>query len=447
MSEEDKRFGESTSTTEATQTAIENDGEYIDLNEGEEVVLDDDDDNNGKEPIEDEEDDMDEDLDVDVEEQDITGSHNGEQETLEIDMSNNSWTYFDNHEDSVFTVFAHPKLPMVCTGGGDNKGYLWTTHSQPPKLVTEITGHEESIISGGFTSDGKFLITADMNGLLQVFKASKGGEKWTKFGELNEVDEILFVTVHPTLPYFAFGANDGSIWVYQIDDAAKLLTQIMSGFSHTLECNGAVFIPGKDENDLTLVSISEDGTVVNWNCFTNAVNYKLQPHDDFKGIESPWVTVKNYGNLIAIGGRDGQLSIINNDTGKIVSSIKTLDNVDDVAELSIEALSWCQSKNINLLAVGLVSGDVLLFDTQQWRLRKNIKVDDAITKLQFVEETPILVGSSMNGKIYKWDARTGAELYAGVGHNMGVLDFAILEHGKKLVTAGDEGVSLIFVSE
>ena len=80
--------------------------------------------------------------------------------------------------------------------------------------------------------------------------------------------------------------------------------------------------------------------------------------------------------------------------------------------------------------MGLVSGDVLLFDTQQWRLRKNLKVDDAITKLQFVGETPILVGSSMDGKIYKWDARTGEELFAGVGHNMGVLDFAILDGGK-----------------
>lgn len=97
--------------------------------------------------------------------------------------------------------------------------------------------------------------------------------------------------------------------------------------------------------------------------------------------------------------------------------------------------------------MGLVSGDVLLFDTQQWRLRKNLKVDDAITKLQFVGETPILVGSSMDGKIYKWDARTGEELFAGVGHNMGVLDFAILDGGKKLVTAGDEGVSLVFVHE
>ena len=398
--------------------------EYINVNEVAEEVADDD-----QAPPDEE----DEEMELD-----------DEHETLEIDMSNNSWTYFDKHTDSIFTIFSHPKLPMVLTGGGDNTAYLWTTHTQPPRFVGEITGHKESVISGGFTADGKFVVTADMNGLIQVFKATKGGEQWVKFGELDEVEEVLFVTVHPTLPFFAFGATDGSIWVYQIDESSKLLVQIMSGFSHTLECNGAVFIQGKDENDLTLVSISEDGTVVNWNCFTGQVNYKLQPHDDFKGVESPWVTVKVHGNLVAIGGRDGQLSIVNNDTGKIVHTLKTLDNVDDIAELSIEALSWCESKNINLLAVGLVSGDVLLFDTQQWRLRKNLKVDDAITKLQFVGETPILVGSS---KIYKWDARTGEELFAGVGHNMGVLDFAILDGGKKLVTAGDEGVSLVFVHE
>ncbi|KAG5417852.1 SQT1 [Candida metapsilosis] len=421
-----------TENNNPVDTTHEDQEEFIDVNEvGEEVV---DDGAAQPPPPDDDEDDME------------TNEYDGEHETLEIDMSNNSWSYFDKHQDSVFTIFAHPKLPMVATGGGDNIAYLWTTHSQPPKFVGEIP-HGESVISGGFTNDGRYLITADMDGLVQVFKATKGGEKWTKFGELNEVAEVLFVTVHPELNYFAFGANDGSIWVYQIDEESKSLIQIMSGFSHTLECNGAVFIPGKDENDLTLVSISEDGSVINWNCFTGTVNYKLQPHDDFKGVESPWVTIKHYGHVIAIGGRDGQLSIINNETGKVLTSVKTLDNVEDVAELSIEALCWCKNKSINLLAVGLVSGDVLLFDTQQWRLRKNLKVDDAITKLEFINDTPFLIGSSMNGKIYKWDARTGEELFAGVGHNMGILDFAILENGKKVATAGDEGVSLLFITE
>ena len=153
---------------------IEEEEEYIDVNEVAEEVVDDD-----QQQVPPEDDDEDEEMDIDE-----------EQETIEIDMSNNSWTYFDQHKDSIFTVFAHPKLPMVVTGGGDNTAYLWTTHTQPPRFVGELQGHKESVISGGFTADGKFVVTADMNGFIQVFKATKGGEKWAKFSELDEVDEV-----------------------------------------------------------------------------------------------------------------------------------------------------------------------------------------------------------------------------------------------------------------
>lgn len=364
-------------------------------------------------------------------------------EDIEIDLSNNSWTYFDQHKDSIFSIFKHPSLPMVVTGGGDNTAYLWTTHTQPPRFVGELAGHKESVIAGGFTADGKFVITADMNGFIQVHKASKGGQRWIKFADLQEVEEVLWVKVHPRLPYFAFGANDGSVWVYQVDDSSKSLVQIMSGFLHTLECNQGEFVDNGNDEELFLITISEDGTVVNWNCFTAQPVYKLQPHDDFKGNESPWVSLSVSGNkMVAVGGRDGNLAVINYDTGRIVHMVKTLEDIDDEAELSIEALSWCKAPSMNLLAVGLVSGDLLLFDTLQWRVRKSIKLEDTITKLQFIDETPILVGSCMNGRIYQWDGRTLSEMFVGVGHNMGVLDFAVL--GSKLVTAGDEGVSLVF---
>ncbi|CAH6718149.1 ribosome assembly protein Sqt1p [[Candida] jaroonii] len=400
--------------------------EFINANEVGEEILDD-----GRIP----EDEGDEDMDLDDDEQII------------IDLANNSWTYFDQHKDSVFVIFKHPTLPMVVTGGGDNTAYLWTTHSQPPRFVGELSGHQESVIAGSFTADGNFVITADMNGFIQVHKSSKGGQRWIKFGELNEVEEVLWVKAHPRLPIFAFGANDGSVWCYQIDNDSKSLVQLMSGFSHSLECNNGLFIDIDNDDTLPLVTISEDGTIVNWNAYSGEVNYKLQPHDDFKGTESPWVTISISKNRIAVGARDGQLAIINNDSGKLVHSVKTLDNVDDIADLSIEALSWCENPAINLLAVGLVAGDLLLFDTNQWRLRNKIKLEDTITKLEFIDDTPLLVGSNMNGKIYKWDARTMNEVFVGVGHNMGVLDFTILDNGKKLVTAGDEGVSLIFNTE
>lgn len=413
---------------EFNQENQENREEYITTNDVEEEVADD----NGPPPPDDDENDM----DLDLEE-----NENGD---LEIDLLNNSWTFFDRHTDSIFTVFKHPTLPMVVTGGGDNTAYMWTTHTQPPRFVGELRGHKESVVCGGFTGDGKFVVTGDMNGLIQVHKASKGGQKWTKFGDLEEVEEVLWISVHPSLPYFAFGSTDGSVWVYQIDEDSKELVQIMLGFLHTLECNNGIFINTDKQDELFLVTISEDGSIICWNAFTGAVQYKLQPHDDFKGVESPWVSVRLHKNVLAVGARDGQLAIVNSDSGKILSHIKTIEDVEDVADLSIEALAWCKNPAMPLLAVGLVSGDILFFDALTWRLRKSFKVEDTITRLEFVDDSAVLIGSSMNGKIYKWDARTGQELFTGVGHNMGVLDFAVLDQGNTLVTAGDEGVSLVF---
>lgn len=248
------------SREEENPSLVQEEDEYLNVDEVEEEVPE----VEGSIPLDDDEEDG-EDMDM-----------GDEDETIEIDMANNSWAYFDQHKDSIFTIFSHPTLPMVVTGGGDNTAFMWTTHTQPPRFVGELQGHKESVIAGGFTNDGQFVITGDMDGLIQVHKATKGGQKWVKFGEsLEEIEEVLWITVHPTEPCFAFGANDGSVWCYQIDTASNSLVQLMSGFSHSLECNNGIFVNTEKTDELSLVTVSEDGTIVNWNCFTGAVNYKL----------------------------------------------------------------------------------------------------------------------------------------------------------------------------
>ncbi|KAH3663920.1 hypothetical protein WICMUC_005859 [Wickerhamomyces mucosus] len=363
-------------------------------------------------------------------------------EKIEIDMSNNSWGYFDKHEDSVFTVFSHPTLPLVFSGGGDNLGYLWTSHSQPPKFVQQIKGHKESIISGGFTGDGEFLITGDMAGKILVHQSTKRGQVWKLVAELEEIEEITWIKTHPTQPVFAFGGNDGSVWVYQL---TPTLEQIMSGFSHQQETSSGVFVNTQDLDSLNLVTISTDGSIVGWNCFTAQPYFKLS-ETDFKGQQIPWISLslQETTHILAVGSNEGTLAIINISNGTVLTYFKVVELSEDQDELdgSIETITW--SNTLPLLAIGLVSGNVILFDIKTWRQRSSISLDEAITKLQFIKDTPFLIGSSMNGKIYKWDSRTNTEIFVGVGHNMGVLDFSAVENGNKLITAGDEGVSLLF---
>ncbi|KAM3162545.1 Ribosome assembly protein SQT1 [Lachancea thermotolerans] len=417
--------------------------EFITNQEVDQEVVLDDNDNDGDFPVDED----------DLEEIDGAGEDaEDEEDTIEIDMSNNSIAYFDKHTDSVFTIFAHPTLPLVCSGGGDNTAYLWTSHSQPPKFAGSIA-HSESVIGGGFTPDGQFLITADMNGQILVHKASNGGAKWKKCAELQEVQEVVWIKVHPTVSgVFAFGSTDGSVWCYQVDSQSGELEQIMSQFVHQSDCTMGEFINVEQgDANLSLVTCSLDSTIIGWSCYTNQQIFKVTS-SEIRGYEAPWVSLakapvsmtKNTP-VVACGANNGTMAILNCSNGAVLqlSIVIELQADQDELDASIESIAW--SEKLPLMAVGLVSGEVLLYDALTWRIRRKFVLPDSVTKLQFEDSAATtLLASCINGKVYQYDARTGSEKFVCVGHNMGVLDFVLIENGKKLITAGDEGVSLVY---
>ncbi|CAL9735070.1 ribosome assembly protein Sqt1p [Monosporozyma servazzii] len=378
------------------------------------------------------------------------------EQLLEIDMSNNSKTYFDKHTDSVFTIAHHPTLPLVVSGGGDNIAHLWTSHSHPPKFAGSINGHTESVIASGFTADGKFLITADMTGKVIVQIGVKGGSQWKQSAELNEVQEVIWLKCHPTINnIFAFGAIDGSVWCYQINDDGSL-EQLMSGFAHQQDCTNGVFINiDQGENTLELVTCSADGTVVGWNCYTGQQNFKIT-QAEIKGLLAPWVSIAvapanlTNGNagIVAVGANNGILAIINaNNNGAVLhlETVVELKPEQDELDASIESISWAE--HFPLMAVGLVSGDILLYETTTWRVRRRFTLEDSVTKLLF--DGNDIFASCINGKVYQFDSKTGQEKFVCTGHNIGVLDFVLVKSSdanqpRKVITAGDEGVSLVF---
>ena len=381
----------------------------------------------------------------------------GEGETIEIDMSNNSVSYFDKHTDSVFTLAHHPTLPLVVSGGADNVANLWTSHSHPPKMAGNITAHTESVICSSFTCDGKFLVTADMNGKILVHAGLKGGAQWKLVSELNEVQEVVWLKAHPVVPsIFAFGAIDGSVWCYQISEQDGSLEQLMSGFAHTQDCTMGEFINlDKGDAAIELVTASLDSSIIGWNAYTGQQLFKIA-QADIKGLEAPWVSLAvapaaltkgNYG-VVAAGSNNGVLAIINaNNNGAVlhIETVVELKSEQEELDASIESVCW--SQKYPLMAVGLVGGQILLYDTNTWRVRRQFVLEDSITKLVFDNDD--IFASCINGKVYQYDAKTGAEKFICVGHNMGVMDFIIVHpkdasQPRKVITAGDEGVSLVF---
>lgn len=362
---------------------------------------------------------------------------------IEIEMSNNSFAYFDQHTDSLFTVMRHPLLPVVVTGGGDNVARIWGYDSTHTHSV-DILEHSESVIGGGFSASGEYLVTGDMNGQVLVHKSIRGGAEWKKIALIQEVDEVLWIKFHTRKNgYFAFGAVDGSVWCYQIDETNDELVHLMSGYLHSRDCSMGEFVDvGKCEYDLTLVTCSLDGTIVGWNCFTGEAKFKSSALE-LKNIEAPWITLSfaplelTKGRpIVACGSSNGVLVVLNCENG---AALELKDDLDG----SIESIAWSAQRR--MMALGLVSGEIFLYDTNTWRARHKFSLPDSVTKLIFDNSSgDCLFASCIDGKVYQFDARSGKEIHICMGHNMGVLDFALDEENKIIITAGDEGVSLVF---
>jgi WD40 repeat protein len=55
-----------------------------------------------------------------------------------------------------------------------------------------------------------------------------------------------------------------------------------------------------------------------------------------------------------------------------------------------------------------------------------------------------LLAASFDGLLQVWDGRTGELVKTFKGHQNSILDFDITSDGQKVVTAGDDGVALVF---
>ena len=127
----------------------------------------------------------------------------------------------------------------------------------------------------------------------------------------------------------------------------------------------------------------------------------------------------------------------------------------------IETLAFAPPP-LTLMAAGSVDGSIALFDSaHRWAVRRHIKEaheEFSVVKVEFVKSGGgwLLTSCGMDGVVRRWDTRGGTGMansgfvkewkgHRGEGEGGGVLGFA-QGAGDRIVTAGDDGVSLVFES-
>lgn len=395
-------------------------------------------------------------------------------EAEEVELVNDSKAYFDKHSDSIFSIAAHPANPsLFLTGGGDDVGYIWTPDTpanteeanitpRESKTIARLSGHKDSISAAAFTNpDGAYAITGGLDGKLQVYAQS---QNWKRISEAQEVEEINWIQPHPTLPIFALGANDGSVWIYTLENGTLEIKQAL--YSHTASCSAGIWT----SDGSILCTVSEDGSFYAWNAESGSSVVALTSADQRFAIEGGLysVTVSPSGAVAVVGGATGEMRVIGlpsssqaaagtqrrgagrpmasgggssggGQAGQIIASLHTHSE-------SVESLAFHPTQP--LLASAGVDGKIVIYDAARgFPVRRTLEGGhtEAVVKIEFVKtEGWILTSCGVDGTIRRWDARAGTEIGCWRGHlggnqsegEGGVLGF--VQTKDRVVTAGDE---------
>ncbi|KAH8660817.1 WD40-repeat-containing domain protein [Tricladium varicosporioides] len=352
--------------------------------------------------------------------------------------------------------------------------------------IFKLEGHTDSINALVFTlPKGEFLLSGGLDGKLRAY--IQKGQNWSFLSEAQEVEEINWMSACPNPAHpntIALGANDGSVWVYTIsNDPSAPLQIVQSYFLHTESCTAGTW----STDGKLLATVSEDGSLYVWDVFGEASAAGLTQEngqtvvgltslDQRFAVEGGLysVAISPTGSFLVVGGAGGAIKVVGlprlgsasdaapagraavgtgskNKAGKQVggkasgSAAAAGQAGQILADLQaqsdgIETLAFAPPP-LTLLAAGSVDGSIALFDSaHRFAVRRHIKEaheDFSVVKVEFVKNDKtggwLLTSCGMDGVVRRWDTRGGTGMA-----NSGFGD------GGRIVTAGDDGVSLVF---
>lgn len=128
---------------------------------------------------------------------------------------------FEGHHDSVLSVVFNPVVPFqLATGGQDDKAFLLTISEEEKPSVASIPleGHQDSVCCVSFSSNGEYLATCDMNGVIKVW-SSRSGEL---VKSLEGPEEPEWIRWHNKSNILMASGNDFSVWSWSLPTGTQL---------------------------------------------------------------------------------------------------------------------------------------------------------------------------------------------------------------------------------
>lgn len=363
-----------------------------------------------------------------------------------------------------------------------------------------LDGHSDSLNALCWTLPrGDVLVSGGLDGRVRAWGVDvrPGADDAVRLlGEAREVQEVNWLAACPSPAHpnaVALGADDGSVWVYAVDpsDTAAPLRIVQSYFLHTGSCTAGAWTP----DGQLLATVAEDSSLYVWDVWGlpagqgvagdgGATAVSLTRGDQRFEVEGGLysVAIDPKGAFVAVGGAGGAVKIVSlprlaapasqsrggakgsaadpSAGGQILASLHAQG--ESIETLAVALTST--SPPTTLVAAGSVDGSIAVYDaSRRFAVRRHIAGahdGHSVVRLEFVPQSWLLTSCGMDGVVRRWDLRAGGATgssaaadagllkewrgHRGDGEGGGVLGFVQGQTGERVVTAGDDGLALVF---
>ena len=380
------------------------------------------------------------DAEMDIDENINLGDKNNNNENKENNENNKDLKededYHKEYENfktkgEIYAINFHQSTGTLIIGDGEDTTYFYNLDKK--ELIKEEKLNTDSVNFIKFSFDNKYMLTASVDGSINIFNVSKNFEKINTIKDQDT--EINWIEWHPKGPAFSFGTSEGAIWVYM----ASNIKNNFNFYSHNESCTCGMFL----EEGKKLISGSEDMSVKIYDLKEKKIEFTIKGK---KFVQNPitCIDVCKSKAIAVCCSIANEFCLINYQNGNILF-YRQFPSTNNENNCSIENVCFCY--NDQYIAFADSENHLNIFEMKNMSLRSSITIHgDNLTKIiPSKKKNYEVYCSSTNGYIFSFDTRgMGTVVFKEKCHSDVIMDFIVTENENFIITSSiDKTINLI----